>query len=123
MIKLGVVGFGNRISSMINYPMREVEPDLRVVGVVDPDEAAARGRLAECDRDAIFYHSLDEMVARDVDEYVELAVSSVGDLSRLAVLRAGLRQRMAASPLCDGPRFAANLLAALRDVWRHWCRT
>jgi len=64
MIKLGVVGFGNRISSMINYPMREVEPDLRVVGVVDPDEAAARGRLAECDRDAIFYHSLDEMVAR-----------------------------------------------------------
>ena len=62
MIRLGVVGFGNRISSMINYPMREVEPDLRVVGIVDPNEEAARGRLAECDRDAAFYQSLDEMV-------------------------------------------------------------
>jgi hypothetical protein len=29
---------------------------------------------------------------------------------------------MAASPLCDGPRFARNLDAAFRDMWRAWCR-
>ena len=51
---------------------------------------------------------LTETIARDLDEYVELAVSLAGDLPRLAVLRAGLRERMAASPLCDGKRFVAN---------------
>jgi predicted O-linked N-acetylglucosamine transferase (SPINDLY family) len=44
----------------------------------------------------------------------------VADLPRLAALRAGLRSRMAASPLCDGKRFAANLAAILRRVWQQW---
>ena len=61
---------------------------------------------------------LTETIARDVDEYVELAVSLAGDLPRLAALRAGLRQRMAASPLCDGKRFAADLASMLHDVWQ-----
>jgi predicted O-linked N-acetylglucosamine transferase (SPINDLY family) len=63
---------------------------------------------------------LTETVARDFDEYVEIAASLAGDLPRLAALRARLRERMAASPLCDGRRFAANLMTLLRDVWRQW---
>ena len=63
---------------------------------------------------------LTETIAHDLDEYVELAVSLAGDLPRLAALRAGLRQRMAASPLCDGKRFAANLTSILQDVWQRW---
>ena len=56
MIRLGVIGCGSRISGMISGPFREVEPDIRVVGVVDPDEENARSRLAECDRkDVVFY--------------------------------------------------------------------
>jgi len=62
MIGLGVVGFGARISGMINGPMREVEPALRVVGIVDIDQEGARSRLAECDRDAGFYENLDQLV-------------------------------------------------------------
>jgi hypothetical protein len=27
---------------------------------------------------------------------------------------------MAASPLCDGKRFAANLMTVLRDIWQQW---
>lgn len=60
---------------------------------------------------------LAETIARDLDDYVELAVALAGDLPRLAALRAGLRQRMAASPLCDGKRFAANLLSLLQAAW------
>jgi len=61
---------------------------------------------------------LTETVAHDPDEYVELAVTLGRDLPRLAAMRAGLRAQMAASPLCDGPRFAQNLLNALHLVWR-----
>ena len=64
---------------------------------------------------------LTETIARDLDEYVEIAVGLAHDLPRLAALRARLRPQMAASPLCDGPRFAANLMQLLRDVWRRWC--
>jgi protein O-GlcNAc transferase len=65
---------------------------------------------------------LTEMIARTGEEYVELAVFLAGDLPRLSQLRAGLRERMAASPLCDGKRFAANLLRVVRDAWREWCQ-
>jgi predicted O-linked N-acetylglucosamine transferase (SPINDLY family) len=63
---------------------------------------------------------LRETVARDPAHYVELAVALAGDRPRLAVLRAGLRARMAASRLCDGPRFAADLMAVLRGAWKQW---
>ena len=66
---------------------------------------------------------LTETVAADAREYVELAVRLAGDLPHLAALRAGLRDRMARSPLCDGERFAGHLSRQLRDVWRQWCRT
>ncbi len=61
---------------------------------------------------------LTETIAQDLDEYVEVAVSLAGDLPRLAVLRAGLRERMAASPLCDGKRFVANFAGVLHDTRR-----
>jgi predicted O-linked N-acetylglucosamine transferase (SPINDLY family) len=63
---------------------------------------------------------LTETVARDLNEYVELAASLAGDWPRVAALRASLRGRMAASPLCDGRRFAANLMSLLRDIWQQW---
>ncbi len=60
---------------------------------------------------------LTETIANDLDEYVELAISFAGDLPRLAAVRAGLRERMESSPLCDGKRFATHLASLLRDVW------
>ncbi len=63
---------------------------------------------------------LTETIAHDLNEYVEVALSLAGDVPRLAMLRAGLRQRMAASPLCDGKRFATNLVSILHDAWEQW---
>jgi protein O-GlcNAc transferase len=65
---------------------------------------------------------LIETVVRDLNEYVEVAVCLASDLQRLAALRAGLRERVAFSPLCDGKRFAENLTSVLGDVWGKWCR-
>ena len=65
MIRLGVIGHGGRISSMIQHVFRAVEPDIAVVGIVDPDEKTARERLAEQDRSNVrFYRTLDEMVRK-----------------------------------------------------------
>jgi protein O-GlcNAc transferase len=59
---------------------------------------------------------LTETIADSPDAYVELAASLAADLPRLAQLRAGLRRRMAASPLCDGRQFAADLLDLLEPL-------
>jgi predicted O-linked N-acetylglucosamine transferase (SPINDLY family) len=56
---------------------------------------------------------LTETIAGSRDEYVALAVRLAGELPHLAELRAGLRQRVAQSPLCDGRRFAEQLLDLL----------
>jgi len=63
---------------------------------------------------------LTALVARDRAEYEEMAVALATDLPRLAEIRAGLRERMANSPLCDGPRFAQHLGQMLRRVWSDW---
>ena len=63
MIRLGVIGHVGRMSGVINHALREVDPDIQVVGVIDSDEKGARERLAESDRkDVVFYRSLDKMV-------------------------------------------------------------
>jgi predicted O-linked N-acetylglucosamine transferase (SPINDLY family) len=64
---------------------------------------------------------LTETVAGDPREYVERAVRLAENLPNLAALRAGLRDRMARSPLCDGARFTGHLSTLLRDVWRQRC--
>jgi predicted O-linked N-acetylglucosamine transferase (SPINDLY family) len=65
---------------------------------------------------------LQELVAQDADAYVRIAAELAGDLPRLTALRAALRQRMESSPLMDAPRFARNVEAAYREMWRRWCR-
>jgi predicted O-linked N-acetylglucosamine transferase (SPINDLY family) len=57
-----------------------------------------------------------------LDEYVEIAAGLANDLPRLASIRAGLRERVADSPLCDGKQFAVDLTTIVRRVWEDWCR-
>jgi protein O-GlcNAc transferase len=64
---------------------------------------------------------LPELVASTHDEFVARAVELTRDLTRLSVLRAGLRARLEASPLGDYPRFARNMETAYRTVWKRWC--
>jgi predicted O-linked N-acetylglucosamine transferase (SPINDLY family) len=64
---------------------------------------------------------LPDWIASGVDSYAAIAVARTQDLQALAPLRAGLRARVKASPLCDAPRFGRALGAALRTAWRAWC--
>ncbi|MDR1425254.1 MAG: tetratricopeptide repeat protein [Azoarcus sp.] len=64
---------------------------------------------------------LHELVASSPDDYVDIAVRLARDHERLKALRAGLREKMLASPLLDAPRMARNLQEAFRGMWRRWC--
>ena len=65
---------------------------------------------------------LPELIAESAEQFVDIVVRLAGDLPRLAMLRATLRDRMQASPLMDAPRFTRNIEAAYRTMWRRWCR-
>ncbi len=63
-----------------------------------------------------------ETIARDVDDYVELAVALAGDLDRLSRMRAELRGRIQAAPVFDPKVLARDFLAAMRTAWRAWLK-
>jgi predicted O-linked N-acetylglucosamine transferase (SPINDLY family) len=64
---------------------------------------------------------MGENVAGAEDEYVRIAAGLAGDATKLDSLRAGLRAKMVASPLCDASAFATRFQTALRTMWRERC--
>jgi predicted O-linked N-acetylglucosamine transferase (SPINDLY family) len=65
---------------------------------------------------------LPDLIARNPDEYIRIATDLAGDLESLEQLRAGLRQTMLNSPLCNGRKFTEDLEARYREIWQRWCR-
>jgi predicted O-linked N-acetylglucosamine transferase (SPINDLY family) len=65
---------------------------------------------------------LSDLVARDEQEFVRMAVRLASDVARLGRLRGELRGRMERSPLRDAERFARDMEAAYRWMWGEWCR-
>ncbi|MET0232538.1 MAG: hypothetical protein ABW186_16525 [Rhodanobacteraceae bacterium] len=55
----------------------------------------------------------DRWVARSEDHYVEIA----GEAARTDIDRAGLRRRLAASPLCDAAKFARGFDDLISSLW------
>lgn len=65
---------------------------------------------------------LEDLVATTEDRFVEIAVGLAADVERLRALRHGLRDRVRASPLVDGPAFSKAVDILFRDLWRKKCR-
>ena len=64
---------------------------------------------------------LEGLSATEPEAYVERALALAARPDALAKLRAGLRQRLARSPLCDAERYARTLETAYRGMWRRRC--
>jgi predicted O-linked N-acetylglucosamine transferase (SPINDLY family) len=64
---------------------------------------------------------LSELVAQRREDYVQTAATLAQDRDRLDALRKGLRTRLRASPLMDGPGLARRLESAYRTMWHRWC--
>jgi len=63
---------------------------------------------------------LPEWVATTEGEYIDKACGFAADLPGLKELRLGMRDRMARSPLMDGPSFARGVEAAYRLMFERW---
>jgi protein O-GlcNAc transferase len=64
---------------------------------------------------------LGDLVADTHEQFIEIAARLAGDCARLAEIRAGLRERMRSSALCDSDGFTRDLEAVYRQWWRRWC--
>ncbi|GJM18566.1 MAG: hypothetical protein DHS20C14_07790 [Phycisphaeraceae bacterium] len=65
---------------------------------------------------------LEDLVADSPEAYVDAAVALAEDHERRRAMRAGMRERVLTSALCDGPGFADRFERAVRAVWRTWCQ-
>lgn len=84
---------------------------------------AGRRFLGRMGTSFLTHLGLPELVATTPENYVRIAADLAADLGRLEQLRGSLRERVMASPLCDGPRYARSIEAAFRQAWRRWCET
>jgi predicted O-linked N-acetylglucosamine transferase (SPINDLY family) len=64
---------------------------------------------------------LHDLIARDQEQYVQIAADLATDLPHLLDMRTTLRERMRNSPLTDGRAFANSFELALKGMWQRWC--
>lgn len=84
---------------------------------------ALRGKIhaAKVSESLLHAVSLEELLADDEAGYVRIIAELASDPARMASIRAGLRDRMAASPLRDEQGYCERFEATLRTAWRRWC--
>jgi predicted O-linked N-acetylglucosamine transferase (SPINDLY family) len=64
---------------------------------------------------------MKDCIAGTKPDYLSVAQGLASKIDNLEQMRASLRERMRASPLCDGKTFTARLEKAYRTMWREWC--
>jgi predicted O-linked N-acetylglucosamine transferase (SPINDLY family) len=64
---------------------------------------------------------LGDWAADTPEDYVWVAQQLAGDEGLRAQLHGSLRDRLLASPLCDGAGFTRGLEEIYRQLWRRWC--
>jgi predicted O-linked N-acetylglucosamine transferase (SPINDLY family) len=79
------------------------------------ETSVGRGGLSQ-----LFQLGLTELAADTDEAFVDIAVKLCGNLSKLAQLRAHLRERLEQSPLMDGQRFAQHMESLYRYLWQQY---
>lgn len=62
-----------------------------------------------------------DWIAKDEEEYIEIAKNISSNIDQLNDIRLNLRQKMASSPLCDGKAFAGHFGNAIKTIWKDFC--
>lgn len=72
---------------------------------------------------ALILHGMgrDEWIADTEQEYLDKLVALANDVPALAKIRAGLRDEMLASKLCDAVDFTRRMEETYRQMWQRYC--
>lgn len=72
---------------------------------------------------ALILHGMgrDEWIADTESEYLDKLVALANDVPALANIRAGLREEMRASRLCDAVDFTQRMEATYQQMWQRYC--
>ncbi len=65
---------------------------------------------------------LADWIAETPADYIGIGKEKAADAEGLTRLRADLRSRLTASPLCDPDLYVGAVETAYRTLWRRWCR-
>ena len=68
------------------------------------------------------YAGLEFFAASTPEKYIAKATALAAKPQALAKIRASMRARLAASPLCDSKGFAHSVEQAYRKMWQKWCK-
>jgi protein O-GlcNAc transferase len=128
--RLELVGFQSREAYMRTYQRIDValDPFPYGGGITTCDglwmgvpivSLSAQTAVGRGGRSILSNVGLPELVAYTADQYVNLASQA----ARWTELRPTLRQWMETSPLMDAARFARDVEAAYRGMWRNWIQT
>lgn len=63
-----------------------------------------------------------EWIAKTPAEMTSIAKRLTDDPGTLAELRAGMREKVAASPICDHKKFSDDFFSLIRSAWKNRCR-
>ena len=64
---------------------------------------------------------LDDYIAESPEAYIDIAKDLATDISKLQMVRSGLREKMKQSSLLDAAAFTHAVESAFRDLWKRWC--
>jgi predicted O-linked N-acetylglucosamine transferase (SPINDLY family) len=79
---------------------------------------AGRGHAARVSASLLAAAGLADWIAAAAEDFVARARAAADALPALAILRAGLREKMRRSPLCDARAHARGVEAAYRAMWK-----
>jgi predicted O-linked N-acetylglucosamine transferase (SPINDLY family) len=65
---------------------------------------------------------LEGTIAKDKNEFIEKAVALASDRPKLRRIRETLRQKISASPLCNGPAYTRNVEIAFQSMWVNYLK-
>lgn len=66
---------------------------------------------------------LPELIAHNIDDYIDLAVKIATSPDKIRALRTGLREKVVASPLMNQKLFTKNMEMAYRQMWKKYCNS
>lgn len=64
---------------------------------------------------------LKQFIARNKDEYKDIAIRVASDVNELEFLRQGMRERLTATPVFNATDYVELVEKAYRDMWQQWC--